>query len=123
MIYEGTNEIQAIDLLVRKVLADGGAMFGELLDSLCAALPEGARHADAARAAVAALRAAIRPLVDAAAGDVELPHRVAADFLRATGLVLLAQAWARADAVAQRAMDSDAWLLPRQARQRPALLR
>ncbi len=24
MIYEGTNEIQAIDLLVRKVLADGG---------------------------------------------------------------------------------------------------
>ena len=28
MIYEGTNEIQAIDLLVRKVLADGGAYPG-----------------------------------------------------------------------------------------------
>ena len=107
LIYEGTNEIQAIDLLLRKVLPDGGAMFEELLDSLCAALPAGARHTDTARAAVAALRAAIRPLADAAARDVELPHRVAADFLRATGLVLLAQAWARADAVAQRAMDSD----------------
>jgi alkylation response protein AidB-like acyl-CoA dehydrogenase len=28
MIYEGTNEIQAIDLLVRKVLADGGQATG-----------------------------------------------------------------------------------------------
>jgi alkylation response protein AidB-like acyl-CoA dehydrogenase len=28
MIYEGTNEIQAIDLLVRKVLADGGRVGG-----------------------------------------------------------------------------------------------
>ena len=28
MIYEGTNGIQALDLLGRKVLADGGAKFG-----------------------------------------------------------------------------------------------
>ena len=34
MIYEGTNEIQAIDLLVRKVLPDGGAGLGELLARL-----------------------------------------------------------------------------------------
>ena len=100
MIYEGTNEIQAIDLLLRKVLPDGGAKFAALLDSLrgCAArrapampTPRGPRSARCARRS--------GRLVDAAAGDAELPHRVAADFLRATGLVLLAQAWARADAV------------------------
>ncbi|MEY2783586.1 MAG: Acyl-CoA dehydrogenase, partial [Pseudomonadota bacterium] len=40
MIYEGTNEIQAIDLLVRKVLPDGGASMNALLDSLQASLPK-----------------------------------------------------------------------------------
>ncbi|MBP6089366.1 MAG: acyl-CoA dehydrogenase family protein, partial [Polaromonas sp.] len=34
MIYEGTNEIQAIDLLVRKVLSDGGAGMALLMTSL-----------------------------------------------------------------------------------------
>jgi alkylation response protein AidB-like acyl-CoA dehydrogenase len=37
MIYEGTNEIQAIDLVVRKIVPDGGARFGALLDRLAAA--------------------------------------------------------------------------------------
>ena len=32
MIYEGTNEIQAIDLLQRKVLGDSGAALGLLLE-------------------------------------------------------------------------------------------
>jgi alkylation response protein AidB-like acyl-CoA dehydrogenase len=107
LIYEGTNEIQAIDLLLRKVLPDRGARFGELLDALQAALPEGARHAGATLGAIGSLRAALGPLLEACDADPELPHRVAADFLRATGLVLLAQAWARADAVAQRALDAD----------------
>ena len=40
MIYEGTNEIQAIDLLQRKVLDDGGAN----LDSLLALLEADARR-------------------------------------------------------------------------------
>jgi alkylation response protein AidB-like acyl-CoA dehydrogenase len=47
MVYEGTNEIQAIDLLQRKVLADGGAALGLLLQelraeaSLCEARADG----------------------------------------------------------------------------------
>mgnify|MGYP000673964250 CR=1 FL=1 len=36
LIYEGTNEIQAIDLLQRKVLGDGGAALGVVLDELAA---------------------------------------------------------------------------------------
>lgn len=39
MIYEGTNEIQAIDLLVRKVLADGGQGLGMLLGTLPGVAP------------------------------------------------------------------------------------
>jgi alkylation response protein AidB-like acyl-CoA dehydrogenase len=32
LIYEGTNEIQAIDLLLRKVMPDGGTRLAALLD-------------------------------------------------------------------------------------------
>ena len=103
MIYEGTNEIQAIDLLVRKALPDGGAAFGTLLDRLAAALPEGGLHTPPARDAIERLGAALAGIVQAAPADAELPYRVADDFLRATGLVLVAQAWARAAAVSGRA--------------------
>ena len=34
MIYEGANEIQAIDLLVRKVLLDGGAALRMIFQTL-----------------------------------------------------------------------------------------
>jgi alkylation response protein AidB-like acyl-CoA dehydrogenase len=100
MIYEGTNEIQAIDLVVRKLLPDGGARFAALLAWLDTALPERGRHTPAARAAIVQLGEAAQAVVAAAPADVELPHRVARDFLRATGFVLLLQVWARAEAVA-----------------------
>ncbi|VVE49296.1 acyl-CoA dehydrogenase [Pandoraea pneumonica] len=38
MIYEGTNEIQAIDLLMRKVVRDNGAALGQWLDWVSAQL-------------------------------------------------------------------------------------
>jgi hypothetical protein len=41
MIYEGTNEIQAIDLLVRKVLPDGGQAMGQWLLTLRNSLDAG----------------------------------------------------------------------------------
>ena len=86
MIDEGTNEIQAIDLLQRQVLDDGGAGLDALLDRLAAdgaaapsAMTEFAQalHAqiDAARAATAALR-------DGRIADPEWPLRVADDKLR-----------------------------------------
>jgi alkylation response protein AidB-like acyl-CoA dehydrogenase len=103
MIYEGTNQIQAIDLLVRKVLPDGGTKFGALLDRLGAGLPEGGPHTPAAHAAVAALRDAASQVIWASREDPEFAWRVADDFLRATGIVLIVQAWARAAAVSSRA--------------------
>ena len=45
MIYEGTNEIQAIDLLVRKTLPDGAAALNAWLDDLAADV---ASHVDVA---------------------------------------------------------------------------
>ena len=99
MIYEGTNEIQAIDLLVRKLLPDGGAKFEALLDMLDAGLPAQAQHTPAARAVIGRLRDATRAVVQDTRTDPELPYRVADDFLRATGFMLIVQAWARADAV------------------------
>ena len=86
MIYEGTNEIQAIDLLVRKVLADGGAGMQGLLATL-PATPRRNALAQTTRDLVAA--------VAEHADQPELPYWVADDYLRATALVLLEWAWSR----------------------------
>jgi len=95
MIYEGTNEIQAIDLLMRKVLADGGAGLGAMLDALSTQLngPEDAQ----VRSLFAQLRQTTQACVDAqsrADGAVRLSW-IAGDYLRLATLALLAWAWAR----------------------------
>jgi hypothetical protein len=99
-IYEGTNEIQAIDLLQRKVLGDGGSKLDSLLGLLDveAALADDehrlADFANALREQVAQARAATASLLAGHAADPEWPLRVADDYLRALGLTLLAWAWA-----------------------------
>jgi alkylation response protein AidB-like acyl-CoA dehydrogenase len=102
LIYEGTNEIQAIDLLVRKVLPDGGAKLGALIRRLDAELPA-SELGTRARACLTDWQQLTQQLVQQSAADSELPYRVADDYLRLAGLVLLAQGWARADAVAAQA--------------------
>ena len=106
MIYEGTNEIQAIDLLVRKVLADGG----QGLLALLATLP--------ATPAIGALAQATQTLVIAAQADPALPYWVADDYLRAVALVLLEWAWGRISAAStgprwdEPAQAFRTWVLP-----------
>jgi len=95
MIYEGTNEIQAIDLLVRKVLADGGAGMSALLIELRDEL-DASRDADAdVQRRLAQLRYLGTTLAMAAPADAALPYEVADDYLRVVMLALLAWAWAR----------------------------
>jgi hypothetical protein len=112
MIYEGTNEIQAIDLLQRKVLDDGGATLQSLLLHLdadaAAAAPALADFADALRAQTAAAREATAALLDGRQADAEWPLRVADDYLRGIGLCLLAWAWLRR-AAAALPRAGDAW--------------
>ena len=117
MIYEGTNEIQAIDLLVRKVLADGGQSLGALLDGIEADLPAQAPSRTAALARIGTLRAVTQQIVNAAAQDAQLPYRVADDYLRACALVLLEWAWLRIDAAldAQPQHSIPRWRAPAQA--------
>jgi alkylation response protein AidB-like acyl-CoA dehydrogenase len=109
MIYEGTNEIQAIDLLVRKVLADGGQGLCALLASLRHGLPQD----EAANARRNALADTTRALAAAAATDSELPYWVADDYLRAVALVLLEWAWARI--AAAPASQGPRWAEPAEA--------
>ncbi len=114
MIYEGTNEIQAIDLLLRKVLPDGGAALSALLQELAAGLDAG----QAAEAGVLRRFAAVRELAaqlsQASARHAELPYWVADDFLRAVALALLGWAWTRIDAAA-RPSPTPRWAAPARA--------
>ena len=141
MIYEGTNEIQAIDLLVRKVLADNGQALHGLVAELLADVQASARPhghganppqainpttanpppmATAATDLLTRLDQATTALCQRHTTDPEHAHWVAGDFLRATALALLAWGWARTEAAAgantprwqQPAHALRAWVLP-----------
>jgi len=102
-IYEGTNQIQAIDLLARKGLADGAAGLNELFDWIDAGVPAQAAHGSALRQHIGQMRDFTRDIAEAAGGDAELPLRIADDYLAAMALLLIGQGFARADALAARA--------------------
>lgn len=101
MIYEGTNEIQAVDLLVRKVLGseEGGRTFDRLVNFAHAEARAAEEHpllqpfavglsslCKAATVAMESLRGALQ-------SDPERPYRIAEDHLMGTGHLLLAWAW------------------------------
>ena len=110
MIYEGTNEIQAIDLLVRKVMADGGTGMNALLDSLAPTNPDAA-------ARIQRLRDVTQQIVQAAPRDAALTYRVADDYLRAVALVLMDWGWQRIEAGVDATTPhaETRWLAPAQA--------
>ncbi len=114
MVYEGTNEIQAIDLLTRKVLADRGLALHELLDELEAEAtrdamrPHEREFAEALHTQCSAARAAFETIAEAAASDAEAPLRVADAFLQGFGWLMLAWAWAASARAAANEPDA-AW--------------
>jgi hypothetical protein len=119
MIYEGTNEIQAQDLLFRKVLADGGRAMCALATALqreldgCA-LPSASR----AREGLAALRELVQAAVQAPA---ERLYPVAGDFMRVATMALMAWGWCRLDAAGAAGPGSAAfarWVWPELAMRR-----
>ena len=113
-IYEGTNGIQAIDLLVRKVAKDGGA-------EMRALLTEVKRTPDARlRAAAETLECATAMVLDAQGRDADAGQSVAVAYLEAAGWVLGGWMLARAAAEAPDAYGTPAEfylrrLLPRAA--------
>ncbi|MFJ4348658.1 acyl-CoA dehydrogenase C-terminal domain-containing protein [Pseudomonas sp. NPDC089401] len=105
-LYEGTNGIQALDLIRRKVLGDGGA---ELLRLICelAAQPVHPGLAEAA-ARVEGLLGQWRELtgqvLDACRRDPQEIGAVSVDFLAYSGYVLLAALWLQAASRASAAL-------------------
>ena len=114
MIYEGTNEIQAIDLLMRKVLGDGAQALHAMLDELSNQL----KPSDAHHAQVLTLFAELRQISDEAkqvqaqpTGNITLSW-IAGDYLRLATLALLAWSWTRIEAADDK---TDRWLAPAKA--------
>lgn len=111
MVYEGTNQIQALDLLQRKVCASGG----QALTPLLQALEDEAAACEAAglaqfgrplRAWSGRLRALTQDLCARSGADAELAARCAEDYLRLAGTLCMAFAWARARRVSQGLEDA-----------------
>ncbi|WP_349975034.1 acyl-CoA dehydrogenase family protein [Pseudomonas sp. WHRI 8519] len=96
MIYEGTNEIQANDLLLRKVLGDGGEGIALLLAELRAEARVSAGRPGIALGSVCdTLEAVVARVRSRATDDPEYPYRAAGDFLQLCATALQAFAWAR----------------------------
>ena len=112
MIYEGSNEIQANDLLLRKVLGDEGRAFGLLLAQLREEAGQGAEMPQCAGFAgqLASLCGALHVLVgevrERSLEDIEYPYRAAGNFLQLCGVTLLALAWARAARVSRHCLKT-----------------
>lgn len=113
MIYEGSNEIQANDLLLRKVLGDEGRAFSLLLAQMRdeagqgAEWPEGAGFAVALARLCDSLATVVHDLRERALKDSEYPYRAAGDFLQLCGVTLMAFAWARAARVCTALPEDD----------------
>ena len=108
MIYEGTNEIQAVDLVQRKLLDDGGTRSVALMQELarevaaCQALPALQPFAAALARQLQAWREVQQALLAGRAADPEWQMRVADDVLHGIGHALMCWAWAR---TARTALD------------------
>ena len=99
MIYEGTNEIQAIDLVQRKLLADGGAHAESLVARIQSCIHE-AQAVGATEPFAKALgqqldlwQSANGLLLSRASTQPNWALEVADDYLHATGYLMLAWAW------------------------------
>jgi alkylation response protein AidB-like acyl-CoA dehydrogenase len=132
MIYEGTNEVQAADLVQRKLLGDRAAALQALLGECeaeagaCASAPGLEDFAQALRGQCDAARAALEALL--APRDPALLLALAPDVMEALWWLLSAWAFAASARAALRAEPADAawrqgklermrygafWLLPR----------
>jgi butyryl-CoA dehydrogenase len=115
-IHEGTNGIQSLDLLGRKVVAEGGRAL-ELLGRRVRAAIEEARashdqdlraHAQALDDAWDALRTTTLQLAGAMKQDAQLATANSAAYLDVFGHTVVAWLWLREATIARAALDADA---------------
>ncbi|TDF84037.1 acyl-CoA dehydrogenase C-terminal domain-containing protein [Pseudomonas sp. H9] len=108
-IYEGTNTIQGIDLLTRKVFADNGQALAQLLDEIQHFATASHVPKDLAQpllAQVEAWREVSAELQARHPHDSHLVNASAFDYLMLSGYVVLGYHWLRAACVAEQALAS-----------------
>ncbi|MDR0211506.1 MAG: acyl-CoA dehydrogenase C-terminal domain-containing protein [Pseudomonas putida] len=106
-IYEGTNGIQALDLLGRKVLADGGQALSGFATEVRAFCIDAPVHREALQDALACLERTSQWLRAQAPDDANLVSASAVEYLHLFGLTAYAYMWARMAAVSLRNTEQD----------------
>ncbi len=106
MLYEGTNGVQALDLVGRKLPQDGGRLLTRFLDPVIAFIE--ANGGEEMRPFVAPLQAALEDLqvatghvMEAAMSNYDEIGAASVEYLRLFGLVALGFMWARMAKIAQ----------------------
>ncbi|MFI2811870.1 MULTISPECIES: acyl-CoA dehydrogenase C-terminal domain-containing protein [Microbulbifer] len=114
-IYEGTNGIQALDLVGRKTVANGGAFFNLFADDVQAFVDT---HIDNEHLAefvqplaeeLQRLRDVTGKIIEAAKADPHAPGAASVEYLHLFGYVAYAFMWAKAAAVALPKVDGDSF--------------
>jgi alkylation response protein AidB-like acyl-CoA dehydrogenase len=111
-LYEGTNGIQALDLIRRKLLGDGGAELNALIDEFAALADRSANQpalAESARLVEQRLqqwRELAAQVIANSQVDAEEIGASSVDFLQYSAYVLLAGFWLQAASTAQQALDA-----------------
>ncbi|WP_277373569.1 acyl-CoA dehydrogenase C-terminal domain-containing protein [Pseudomonas sp. AA-38] len=111
-LYEGTNGIQALDYIRRKLLADGGAELSALqgeFSALCdvqASRPALKEMASVVQARLGEWRELSSDVIAACQRDPQEIGAISVDFLQYSAYVLLAGFWLQAAARAQDVLDA-----------------
>jgi alkylation response protein AidB-like acyl-CoA dehydrogenase len=110
-IYEGTNGIQAFDLVGRKIVGDGGKVLSGLIeDILRQADHPGIEHATALREVTLLLKADLDWLLGRSARDPREIGACSVEFLHLVGYVTYAWLWSKmATVAAEREADEPAF--------------
>jgi alkylation response protein AidB-like acyl-CoA dehydrogenase len=111
-IYEGTNGVQAMDLLGRKVLGSGGALarrLGGLIGGFCERHAGAGEHAEFVARLAGLLKewsVATEEVARRAARNPDETGAASMDYLQLTGYLCLAWCWARMAAVSAAALKA-----------------
>ena len=112
MIYEGTNTVQALDLLARKVLADGSAKlmkFGKVIQELIEGHAGNAAMKEFTDPLAALLVEVTKVTTEVGAKALKNPDEAAAaavPYLRVIGHLVFSFSWCHAAGVAMKKVDS-----------------
>ena len=106
-IYEGTNGVQALDLVGRKVIRDGGEGVRLLISHIREDTID-PLHRDALEENLDRLNAVTESIVTRSKSDPDLPGAVSAEYLELVGLVCYAWLWAKMSLIAPKDDFGDA---------------